>query len=389
MKKTIRTIVLSAVCCFAAILSGCDSEEGLKFAPIKEVRENFTQSVEELKACEFENLNFSKASFSFPEIDSISKLSIDVLSGKSAQEIYDFMCESIDSFMPGKYTAEQKMKDMKFYDGTRDKDGNFPTMKDYVPTDNPYPSFEAEGCFMDLQNGVLRWFDNADLLHWIGEEGKPIMMGLAAGNRHEIAFTEDMNSTDEYELIDGKMSIKEAAEFVDNYLQTTTFSPYELSARKKAVAVNVVNIGNGKYGYNFIITPVYKNVLFDYPDVSGVAGTALLVNDYDKRDYNILPGQADMINTDKVYHFILPAYNRSLKEIETYDSIITLESAAKTVSNFYSDEMNFYVMKVQAVYLPCEENVEPCWKFLMNGGGMMYNTFVNMHTGEIHVYIQA
>ena len=117
-------------------------------------------------------------------------------------------------------------------------------------------------------------------------------------------------------------------------------------------------------------------------------GITKIENDYDNRYYDVMPGQIDMIETDKVYHFICPAYNKSIEEAETYTSIITLENAAEIVSEFYSSSMSFYVIGVRAVYLPYLDTAEPCWKFLMNSGGLYYNTFVNMHTGEVYVYIQ-
>ena len=95
------------------------------------------------------------------------------------------------------------------------------------------------------------------------------------------------------------------------------------------------------------------------------------------------------IESDKIYHFVMPAYNQSIEETETYNSIITLESAAKTVNKFFSGTMNFNVKRVEAVYLPYLNTAEPCWKFLMSCDGLLYNTFVNMQTGEVYVYIQG
>lgn len=389
MKIILRTIVLLILCCSVIIVSGCASNTGLDFAPVSEIRENFSRTVEGLRDAEFDNLDFSNAEFVFPEIDSISELSLDVFTEKSAQEIYDFFSMSLDTLVPGKFSDEQKMNYIVFTDGERDADGNAPTINEYELTDYPFPMFAADDCFMDMNFGVLRWFDNGELMRWCGEEGVPIMQTMINPDRHTKEFITDMNSTEKYELTDGEISVKNAAEFVNNYLQTMNFSPHELSARKKVVAVNVVDIGGGKYGYNFIITPEYKNVLFDYPEMIGNSGVRLVKNDYDNRNYDVMPGQIDMIETDNIYHFILPAYNRSIEETTTYTSIITLENAADIVSKFYSHSMNFAVKRVQVVYLPCGNTAEPCWKFLMSCNGEIYNTFVNMNTGEIYVYIQG
>lgn len=398
MKKIIGSLFI--VCCLLITVSGCDHESGsgyepisdpdagLEYVPISEIREDYSQIIGELRDAEFENLDFSDADFNFPEIDSISALSLGDFSGKSAQEIYDFFCMSLDTLMPGEFSDEQKMNGIVFTDGERDAEGNPPTINEYKLTDYPFPMFTADDCFMDMQHGSLRWFDNAELMRFCGEEGKPIMQTMASKTRSVKTTITDMNSTEKYELINGEISVKEAAEYVNNYLATMNFSPYELSARKKAVALNVVDIGGGKYGYNFIITPEYKNVLFDYPEMRGGVGIQIIENDYDNRVYVDLPGQIDMIETDKVYHFVCPAYNMSIKETETYTSIITLENAARIVSRFYSPAMKFTVKSVQAVYLPYGYSAIPCWKFSMRCGSL-YNTFVNMRTGEVYLYIQG
>ena len=388
MKKILRAIILLTICCSVIIISGCGSETNLDYKPVSEIRENFSRSVEELKSREFDNLDFSNAEFfDFPEIDSISLLALTPFEGKSAQELYDFFSVSVDALAPGKFSDEQKLNEIRFYDG-KNPDGTRPTIKEYTPTDNPYPFIETEDCFMDMPNGVLRWFDNGDLMRWCGEEGEPVMKVMISKTRQRKEIITDMNSTDKYELTDGEISVKDATEFVNNYLETMNFSPYELSARCKAVSLNVVDIGGGKYGYNFMIAPEYKNVFFDYYKSSGGMGAVTIENDYDDRNYDSMPGQIDMIETDKIYHFICPVYDRSIEEAETYTSIITLECAAEIVNKFYSESMDFTVDRVQAVYLPCGSNAEPCWKFIMKNFGSSYNTLVNMHTGEVHVYIQ-
>lgn len=363
---------------------------GFDFAPVSEIRENFPKLTKELRELEFDNLNFSKTEFSFPEIDSISELSSNLFSVNSAQEIYDFFSVSIDTLMPGKFSDGQKLNEIRFYD-VETPDNNpvdsFPTIDDYKLTEYPWPFFKTDECYMDMRFGVVRWFDNGDLKRWCGKEGSPVMETIFEyGN--SIAFITDLNCTDEYELTNGRISVKDAAEFVNNYLATADLSLHELPARSKAVAVNVVDIGNGKYGYNFIITPEYKNVLFDHFDMNGGQGLRLVQNDYDKRSYGVMPGQIGMIETDKIFQLISPAYAHVLEEKETYTSIITLENAAEIVSDFYSGNMAFFVTNVSAVYLP-SNTIEPCWKFIMSYNGEQYHTFVNMHTGEVHVYIQG
>lgn len=400
MKKLLRTVILSAICCSLLIMSGCDSKTGtdtssgsnagFDYVPIEAVRDGFSQAVEELKALEFDNLDFSNTEFSFPEIDSISKLELPNFTGKSAQELYDFFSASLEKFMPGKFSEEEKLNEIFFYN-ERNPDGTHQTIKDYDSDSiNPMLGFENEDGFLDMYWGVLRWFDNDDLKHWDGEEGKPIMEMLNNGSRPIDDYITDLNSEKKYELINGEISVKDAVEFANNFLQTTNFSPYELPTKSRVVEAVVVDIGKGKFGYDFITTPEYKNVLFDYVEVNeDVGGHSYIENSYDSRRYDTAPHHICMIETDKVYNFIIPAYSRNIKETETYTSIISLKDAAEIVNNFYSESMNFSVGRVQPVYRPYLNTAEPCWKFTLNLNGCCYNTFVNMHTGEVYVYIQA
>ena len=427
MKKILHTIILLALCGSVVTLSGCDfnassdSEPGfssdtgvssnadinsdtsvnsgsgteLKFAPVTEIRENFSQSAEALRAREFDNLDFSKTEFDFPEVDSVTELSIEQYLSKDAQEIYDFFSASIDTLMPGKYSEEQKRNEIRFYDYYEEDPENpesypsqpesFPTIEDYKVTDYSWPYIETDECFIDMRFGTLRWYDNGDLKRWCGEEGSPVMETMHDYGE-QVAFITDMNCTDKYELTNGEISIKDAAEFVNNYLATTNFSIHETPAKSKVYAVSVVNIGNGKYGYNFLVSPEYKNISFDHCGMQGGQATRFVENDYDKHGHGTFPGQIGMIETDKIYQCVEPVYWHILNEEETYTSIITLENAAEIVSEFYSTSMNFLVKNVSVVYL---DGLEPCWKFLMNANGETYNTFVNMHTGEVHVYIEG
>ncbi|MCH5196436.1 MAG: hypothetical protein J1F28_06965 [Oscillospiraceae bacterium] len=389
--RKIKNTALSAVIT-ALLLAGCDSAESFELAPISEIRENFSQTTEELKASSFENLDFSKAEFSFPEIDSISKLSLITFAGKSLREMYEFYCDSLETLMPGVYSEEEKLNGILLSDTNRD-----PYLP-YLPIDEYELAAEGGDLMMVFRDskcymqgaGDIQWFDNDDLYQWKGDEVTSIpFLDYIDSAGPAVDYITDMNREDKYELIDGEISIKDAAEFADNFIETTAFTPYETSVKKRIIAADVVDIGGGKYGYGFLTTCEYKNVLFDYPELNGVNRAKYVMNDYDDRRYYSWYGQAAMIQSDKVFHMIHPVADYSVKETETYTSIITLQEAARIVSEFYSENMKFSVTKVEAVYLKYEDTAFPCWKFIMRYGGNVYDTLVDMHTGEVHVYIQV
>lgn len=391
MKTFLRTIILLTICCIAITTSGCASDTDFELTPISEIRENFSRTAEELKAAEFDNLDFSKAEFSFPEIDSISKLSVTDFAGKSLREMYDFYCDSLETLMPGVYSEEEKLNGILLSDTNRD-----PYLP-YLPIDEYELAAEGGDLMMVFRDskcymqgaGDIQWFDNDDLYQWKGDEVTSIpLTDYLDSAGPAVDYITDMNREDKYELIDGEISIKDAAEFADNFLETTTLTPYETSVKTRIIAADVVDIGGGKYGYGFFTTCEYKNVLFDYPELDGVNRSRYVMNDYDDRSYSSWYGQVAMIQSDKVFHMInLLSY--SVEETKTYTSIISLQDAAGIVSDFYSEHMDFSVSKVEAVYLKYEGTAFPCWKFVMRCRGNVYDTLVDMHTGEVHVYIQA
>lgn len=422
MKKNLQTFILPVICGLTVTLSGCDSKTNsdyepgyssntdfisdvdsnsdtdacsdfdaeLQFVPVIEIRKNLSKTAEELKTREFDNLDFSSTEFSFPEIDSITELSAEPYLSKDLHEIYDFFGATIDTLMPGKFTEEQKRSEIRFYD-VEDKPEDvpvesYPTIDDYKLTDYAWPYIETDECFADSRFGTLRWYDNGDLKRWVGEEGSPTMDTMG-GYGKQVAFITDMNCTDKYALTNGEISIKDAADFVNNFLATTNLSIHETLAKSKAYAVCVIDFGDGKYGYNFMISPEYKNVMFDHYQMEGGFGVNTVGNDYESKYSGSMPGQVGMIETDKIYQLIDPVYMHILNEKETHTSIISLENAAEIVSGFYSGSMDFFVKTVEAVYVPID-TIVTCWKFVMNANDETYSTFVNMRTGEIYVYIQ-
>ena len=426
MKTILRAIILLTICCSVMITSGCatdarsnsstvsdpdtgsessdisesEPDAGYEFTPITEIRENFSQFVDELCAGEFVNLDFSNAEFSFPEIDSISKLSLSVPTGKSPRELYDFYCESLEALLPGVYSDEEKFDLIDFIHWGSDTSAGplHLTVDEYELIDDgeetPPILILDNKCFMQGLWGTVEWFAADDLNRWLGKDGSPLLSSLGydfsyKDDIHTVGYIPDPeNCTDKYELINGEISVKDAAEFVNNFLETTVFSPYEQDAKTKILAVDVVDIGNGKYGYGFLTVYEYNNVLFDYPEMNEVDRGHLVPNDYDDRHYSGDTGDVSMIQTDKAFHFMVPVFGQSIEKVETYTSVITLQYAANIISDFFSAHMNFSVTRVEAVYLTYEGTSVPCWKFLMRCGGNVYNTFVDMQTGEVHLYIQ-
>lgn len=431
MKNFLRAIILLTVCCSVLITSGCASDtrsnsssvsepdtgsessnvseskpdNGFELMPISEIRESFEKDAENIKNKEYDNLNFDKAVFfPPPQIDSISELKLVKLAGKSTDEVYDFFCKTVDTLTDNKYTDEEKRNEIRFFDAEPDESKpdpyKWPNIDEYKngkETGNPWTVIDNKDYFIWM-SGVILKFNNGDLLDHEGVERVHLEGNYSMLSHRHVLYTEDLTSTDTYRLVDGEISIADAAKFAQNYLDDLAYTPYADAnlPKPRIYAVNVFDIGGDCYGYDFMITYEYNGVWFDrYESKQGGRGMRLSETDYDKRNYGSWMGCIDMIRTDKIHCFADICKPRDVVEAEPKTEIITVGSAADAVSEFFSRYMNFTVTEVSIVWLDTNEwgaayqEAYPCWKFKMYANGEIYHTFVDVITGEIHLYVQA
>ena len=384
-------------------------------AEISDIRKNYSYDIENIKGKTYDNLDFSKVVCSpLPQINEVSNLTLTPLTGKSTDEIYEFFSGAVDILTNNKYTEDEKKHEIRFVDAKNDSaitadnpdappyPYNRPNIDEYkngLETDYPWPKIDNRDYFIDMLFGVIRGFDNGALVEYDGSDSRLAMYYMIRDNdRHRpVFYTEDLTCTDTYRLVNGEISIAEAAKFVQKYLDGIKFTPYEGNIPKPQIfAVNVVDIGGGCYGYNFLTAVEYNGIYFDHRDMQGRdVGTIGVSTDFDNRAYDSILGNIDMIETDKIHHFMSVAYGVNVEEGVAETEVVTLESAADIISNFYSETMGFKVSEVSLVWLPTAdpnelvEQAYPCWKFKMYSNGEIYHTFVDVITGEVHLYIQA
>lgn len=434
-----KKIIILITVCAAILLTGCDrsdkssesndtvvveSDNSIveaaynEKAELSEIRENFLEICERIRNNEYDNLNFKNTEFLCPEINEVSELTRKTLTGKSVDEIYEFFSESVDTLTDNFYTEEEKKHEIRFICSVVDEEKvddseekipypyYLPNIEDYkndpaiVDPDNPWPTIDDGNYFIDMMFGALRGFDNGALMRYDNVDREYCAMYfMISGNdkHHTKLYTNDLTCTDEYPLLNGTISIADAAAFAQDYLDNTKFTPYEKNIPKaRIISANVVDIGGGKYGYDFITALEYKGVFFDYPDRNGIdLGVVKVKTDYDKNTYDNLGGHIDMIETDNISHFMSVAPCIEITDGTPQTTVITPEAAASSLSEFLSGTMDFSVSRVSMVWLPLSGDAEkempvyPCWKFKMNSNGNIYHTFVNMISGEIYLYIQA
>ncbi len=426
MKRT--KLIASITICMALLLTGCNTssttssggngsvetvnsdayfaDNSVERKTLPEICESYESDIEAIKNKGYDNLNFDNAVFAPPpEIDSISELKLVGLSGKTTDEIYDFFCRSVDTLTGNKYTDEEKRHLIRFLDVEPDeskpRSEQYPNIDDYKngqETQDPWPVLDDTNYFIWLGSGVILKFNNGDLLDHDGDERTDLEGKYTMLSHRHVLYTEDLTCTDTYQLLDGEISIADAAKFAQNYIDELAYTPYADANLPKPViyAVNVFDIGNGYYGYDFVITYEYNGVWFDrYESKKGGRGWTRVDTDYDKRTYGSWMGCIDMIRTNKIHSFADVSMVYDVVESEPINEIITVESAADIVNDFFSGYMNFTITEVSMAWLhtkdygAAEQEAYPCWKLKMYANGEIYHTFVDVITGEVHLYIQV
>lgn len=219
------------------------------------------------------------------------------------------------------------------------------------------------------------------------------------------ARNEDLS--DEYELADGAYSIRDAVNYVNEWLETAyhAFSPNFTHE----VETVIVREHEGKYIYEILIRARYKNVALnsytqEFNIIDGSRGQGLKYTNYGL--------QIQMVKSNEIASFTNLCGIFQPTETETVEQCISLQSALEYCAATFTDFKNVMISDIQAMYTiePEYEEIEPevyiitgyhsrpVWEFvidvapsefLKNGevntyGDIRKYIYVDMITGELH-----
>jgi hypothetical protein len=224
----------------------------------------------------------------------------------------------------------------------------------------------------------------------------PLLDSYSPDDYFEIVGTYLPDSDKVYKLANKEISIKDAVEFYENYINNTP-CPKNANLEMCVVGVDVLKVNENTYGYNFSTSARYKNVPFDHSKSGSISYRS------DENNYEPLTGSAFMLESDDVD--IIRGYNRSIlmENIKEVDKIISIEDAIKKVSSNLSEQIQFEVKKIEFVYerkmlVTAEGYVDvengypnelfPVWKFTMLNPNDEFNyiAYVNAKDGEDFAY---
>jgi hypothetical protein len=203
----------------------------------------------------------------------------------------------------------------------------------------------------------------------------------------EYIETLNTDSDKVYKLLDKEISVKDAVDFAEEYLNKFEYSGdvvYDI----KAVSVDVYKVDDDCYGYQINTTQNYKGVNFDYIK-SGIlrSGTD---------DYDFIIGQSFMVESNDIDLCYGAQRLADIFDEEKITEVVDFSSAIKISSELLSNEVNFELNKIELVYALSKvkeqvanpedyrQKISPAWKFtfINPSDGFTYVAFVDAENGE-------
>lgn len=205
----------------------------------------------------------------------------------------------------------------------------------------------------------------------------------------------DVNSDDRYELLDGEISVSEAAGEVTRILNEygcTWGGDLELGIYE----YRVYDIGGGKYGLEFDLAPFYKGVMLDSDEAFPSPSDGY---NWLSHDYSLYRARVLMIESGKIESFTALSGGDGeygVAELGEYDSVIPLEKAVEIASEKFGAGLNLQLGSAELRYSKAYDKGEgrtiqgafPVWKLTLESStdGRNYITYINAATGEFEYY---
>ena len=213
--------------------------------------------------------------------------------------------------------------------------------------------------------------------------------------RIRMPFGSDFSGDDIYKLLDKEVALADAVKFAKENL-TEEFDKGAANPELSADITDtwIVDMGDGIYGYHFLLTSVYNNIRFDSLPVKEPT-VFQTIDSETSVDYKLYFSHAFMIESDKLDSIM--AFNRAydILEPQKHDEVITFESAVDALSNEMSGVVQLTVNRAEFVYVPkhIEESdnrldVSACWKFMARNSNdqLNYVIYINAVTGSCEYY---
>lgn len=263
----------------------------------------------------------------------------------------------------------------------------------YVDTEKAYLAM------FNFGNGIYG-LNHDDMLKRANPDEMPKSAALTYAAKYFDVVKNYLNvdSEDRYAILDAELSVKEAVKTAKKTVSENEYS-WGGSLDPDVYQVKVLDIGEGKYGFSFTMTPSYKGVLFDAyesPDDFGMStyGRDETLN----HKYSIYAANAFMMENGKFDLFTGGDSEYYITDTAEHDSVISFEKATQILSEKFGAGMNLSLSRAELLYsamYPINENdysvkaAFPVWKFRCHNSvdDFKYVVYVNAINGSVEYYV--
>lgn len=391
-----------------------DSEDSVPALPdiplqkISELRGELEKQVNTVKAAEYKNLKLTEDFVvKVPDTDTLYDLTL-TMCELDFETAYEFFDKTFDKEFGDIYTQEDKEKmyhvasfktDLGEFNSNdtllvkhldKLKSGEYKFYDIYVYTDKAYLSVKP-----GIVNGVHMLNHDGTVKRAKDEERKVAALSFGTDYFDVVRNYLDFDSEDRFEILDGELSVKEAAESAKKIVSENKYA-WGGALDPDVYQIKVLDIGEGKYGFSFTMTPSYKGVLFDSHELLGDGSVELRTQRLDY-DYHISMSNAFMMENGKFDSFTGGGSEYSVAEDAAYDSVISFEDVIRRLSEKFGAAMELSLSRAELLYLMYNVNEDdefvreafPVWKFRCHNltDNFKYIVYINAVNGNIEYYI--
>lgn len=384
-------------------------ETEYELTKLADLRNNREAEIAAVKSENYENLVLSEDfTLNIPDTDTLYQLGLSSkrLSGEECCKRFE---ELFDSLFGGIYTDEELKELVHFrpdekHRGLEKENADYP---DYMPLYYQYRDeiisgdmgaseilIDTDKCYLELfASGHVHGFSRglARGKYRPVKEGRPIGFWYPYDYgipEEENSFTEnpcEISDKEVYKLIGGEVSVLEAANTAEKFIEENGFGGSG-EFKPKAIRARAVNLGDGYYGYLLTLVRCYKDVNFYDSEETGY---------YTRhgREYLLWGGgEAFMLEKGEVDVSVGFDGAYDIEEIGEFDSVISFKKAADIFSKSFSAYADINIEKAELVYTDFplgeynsgEHEVIPTWHFTVRslGEDFLYDFWINAVTGE-------
>ena len=392
---------MKKLCIFLAIifivvpLCSCASEnsnDNSGMVTIEKYKSSYSEDASVIKNRAYQHIDMQKAVFSpFPECDHVESFISDV-PDVTVEESLSIIKKWLDD---NGFTVDLEHELFAATSQFEGENGNhYPLVMPHVNELNDGNGFfiNTNQCHIQMGRANIYSMSTGVISKYVKSEKAAGLDAMGAYSENVIAegLVEELSGCS-YELLNGPVSIGDAAETVKEYFEKGTpyLNPKEISI--EVPYVKVFAIGD-IYGYEFNVREVYGGIPFAYGDYGVYREDEYRpISLYIKKAYTI-SGNIDAYTGNSSNSVFTPI-------IEPSQDITPVSRAAEVLDNFVGNQMKIEIQNVGLEYIGITDTTNdtvkmyPCWSFkgYNSSDGRTYVFYVNVLGGDVfyHSFIES